>query len=274
MESVSLQQLIKDCASQVNDLYEGVTTSAGIFTDTLVDTGLSNVGGTIMADNQFAGSQAIFEEPAATNSGHSTPGPHNVVANVAATGVLTVNPPLRASGVVAAALRYFLIRGGGRGRPYSTYVAAIRYALDELNVSAAVTDSSLTTAADVYEYALPSTISGVYKVNLVKTGYTDLQLLPRDWGMKPGRKLWLKNTNIYVGFGWTLKVYGELESPVPATLDGVVYCPRSTVADLAVEYLQRNRTNPADNQRASQRQQERLRFQRMAPRNNLRRVIP
>lgn len=273
METVSLQDLIKDVASAVRDLATGTTSTNGVALNDFTDSRYSTLV-VSTADNQWKGTQVIFEEPAATAAGLNAPGPHVVTLFTGVSGQFLVSPNLRTAGVVPAGLNYFMVRAGGRGNPYSAYVAAIRYALDELNVSVDVFDNSLVTADQVYDYTLPTSVGGVYKVDFAKDGYTTLRVLPRDWTMLPGRKLHLTNTNLYVAFGWTLNLYGVLASPLPATLDGTVYGPRSAIVDLATEYLQRSSTRPADNQRAALKQQERLRYNRMSSRPNLRMVLP
>src|SRR5690348_1919330 len=118
MESVSLQDLIKDVASAVRDLATGTTTGNGPDTVTFVDSGKGNNGSMVMAANQWAGTQVIFEEPAATAAGLTTPGPHTITNFNTTGGIFTATPAFRASGVVPLGLNYFLVRAGGRGNPY------------------------------------------------------------------------------------------------------------------------------------------------------------
>jgi hypothetical protein len=272
METVSLQELIKDVAVQVRDLYAGSTTAASAGVNTFVDTTLGNAGNGQL-DNQFAGSQVVFEEPAYTAGGNINPGPHVVTLYAVSGSVFTVTPAIRSSGVVASGLNYFMVRGGGRGNPYRVYVAAIRYALDELNFYTKYLDGTgLVTAANVYDYVLDAPAAGVYKVELAKAGYTTLQLLPRDWSLRPNRTLHLNNANINVGFGYNLQVWAVSDSSTVSDtgLATTYTVPRSAVVDSAVEYIQRSSTRAADNQRASLRQQERLRFNRFSPPANLR----
>lgn len=269
MEAVSLQDLIKDVADQMGELSTGTTTAASASTVTAND---SNFG-TYQGLTNWQGSQLVFEEPAATASGHTTPGPHFISTLVS--GIWTSTLAFRASGVVASGLGYFVLRPGGRGKPYAAYLRALNWALDKLNVQQDILDSSLTTAASTYEYTIPAGIAALSDVYLVKAGYDD-QLLRGglDWDMRPGRKLWVRNSNVTVSFGWTLKLAGIAESAVPATLGATVYCPRSEVSDLATEYLLRNSQRQQDNQKGGARQQERLRFGTLLPRSNLRWVMP
>lgn len=270
METVALQDLVKDVAEQVKDLVTGTTVTgvAGVtgFGDT-------SYGWQVTSGQWWAGSEVLFEEPAYTSGGNINGNMPHPISGMSS-GVFTSPVPFRSSGNVPGGLNYFMVRANGRGNKYRTYLAALRYALDTLGCWGDVLDTSNTTASQVYEYALPTTIGGVYRVELAKAGQGTLELLPRDWKMKPGRKLWLTNQNIYVAYGWTLNVYGILSDTLPTTLNGLVYCPRSEVIDLAVEYLQRNSRQSADNQRASLRQQERLHFTRLLPPANLRMVVP
>jgi hypothetical protein len=269
MEAVSLQNLIKDVADQVMELSTGTTTSNSASVVTANDGNFATYQGLA----NWQGSQFVFEEPASTSAGNINPGPHFVSSY--SSGVWAVNLAFRSSGVVPAGLNYFVIRPGGRGKPYSAYLRALNYALDRLNVQADMRDSTLTTATNTWEYTIPAGFAAISDVVLTKTGYMD-QLLRAglDWDMRPGRKLWLKNQYVTVDFGWGLSLYGIAESTLPATLDATVYCPRADVADLAAEYLQRNSPRPQDNQRGGARQQERLRFGTMLPRPNLRWVMP
>jgi hypothetical protein len=269
VEAVSLQDLIKDVADQMGELSTGTTTANSASTVTANDANF----GTYQGLTNWQGSQLIFEEPAATSSGHTTPGPHFI--STLAAGIWTSTLAFRAAGVVAAGLNYFVLRPGGRGKPYAAYLRALNYSLDKLNVQQDTLDSSLTTVASTYEYTIPAGIAALSDVYLVKAGYDD-QLLRGglDWDMRPGRKLWIRNSNVTVALGWTLKLAGIAESALPATLNATVYCPRSEVADLATEYLQRNSPRPQDNQKGGARQQERLRFGTLLPRANLRWVMP
>lgn len=274
MESVSLQNLIKDVADEVTESYEGSTTAPGTNTVNFIDARFA-VGVANYLDDEWLGSEVVFEEPAYTAAGCINPGPHIINDFISASGTFASNLAFRTAGVVPSGLNYFLIRPRGQGTPYKGYLKALRYALDELNVSVASDDTTLTTVASTYDYTIPAGIAGVYDVWFTKSGYLDQRLRPGlDWEMKPGRKLWLQNQNLTVSLGWTLHLHAVTESPVPATLDGVVYCPRSAVVDLATEYLLRNRPNPPDNARAQNRQQERLRYNRLLPRANLRMVLP
>lgn len=271
METVSLQDLIKDVATAMRDVVISVTTSIAPpnqFFD-------SNMGVTGAVNGQYNGSQVVFQEPEYSANGGINGNVHTVTGYAYIGGNYTVRPDIHAAGAPGGwTVPYFLIRGQGRGNPYIAYVAAIRYALDELNVHTNVFDSSLVTADQTYDYVLPGTLGGVNRVEFAKTGYTTLQVLPRDWEMRPGRKLHLRNANLYVAFGWTLNLYGIAPSPLPTTLNGTVYGPRSLIVDLATEYLQRSSTRQADNQRAALKQQERLRYNRLSSIPNLRMVLP
>jgi hypothetical protein len=274
METVSVQDLVKDVALQMRDCVTGTTSANGTGLDTFVDSRWSNAGGAGVVDQQWVGTQVVFEEPGYTSGGNINPGMHVVVQFTAATGTFRVSPPMRSAGVVPAGLAYFMIHAGGRGVPFLAYQGALRHAFEVFGVQTRLVDRSLTTADQTYTYTIPSTLAGVYQVEWEKTGYTTLRLLPRDWNMKPGSKLWLKNVNLNVGFNWTMALYGIANSALPATLNGTTFLPRDAVIDEAVEYLQRTSRNSADNQRGAQRQQERLRFNRMAGIPNLRMVQP
>ena len=270
MATVTLQDLIKDVAHQLLELEEGTTSAASGSASTFVDTRFSVSDSYV--DDEWNGSEVVFEEPAATVSGHNSPGPHTITNFVASSGTFTSNLPFRASGVVASGLNYFLLRPRGQGTPYRGYLAALRWAMDKLNLRTDETDSSLVTVANDWQYAVPAGMGWVYNVVLAKAGFYPVTLMPNQWKLLPGRLLEF-SPDIDVGVGATVHLYGYAEDALPATLDGTVDVPREDVVDLAVEYIQRNRTSAPDNARADRRQQERLRFNRYSSPANLRRVI-
>lgn len=272
MESVTLQQLVKDVGWELRQIYEGVTGTSTAGTAAFVDQSFQ-VASASYLDDEWVGSEVIFEEPAYTAGGNINPGVH-VINDFQATGGVFVSPlAFRGAGNVAAGLNYFLIRPRGQGVPYRGYLAALRYALDKLNVKTTAKNSALTTASEVYDYTIPAGLGWVYDVTLTKDGYTELSVPPSLWDMRPGRGLKLMY-NINVDLGWTLNLHGYTEDALPTTLDGAVICDRDAVVQLASERLQANSGNASDNARADRKQQERLRFGRMQLAANTRRVLP
>lgn len=273
MEAVSLQQLIKDTAWELRQIYEGITTLSGAGTAAFVDSAFATSGAAAYLDDEWVGTQVVFEEPAYTAGGNINPGVHVINDFTSTSGTFVSGLPFRSAGNVAAGLPYFLIRPRGQGVPYQGYLAAIRYALDALNVKTTGKNATLTTAAETYDYTIPSGLGWVYDVTLTKPGYTELSLPPNLWNLRPGRGLNL-NYAVNVALGWTLNLFGYTEDALPATLDGTVVCDRDRVIQLASERLQANSGSAGDNARADRKQQERLRFGRMQLAANTRRVLP
>lgn len=269
MEAVSLQNLIKDIAHGLQEIVESATTANSLGTNEFVDSNFSNTA--LFTTNEWNGSQVIFEEPAYTSGGNINPGPHVITGF--STSTFTSNRAFRSSGVVATGLNYFLIRPRGQGSPYNSYLAAIRYALDRLGVMTRAKNNALVTAAETYDYTIPAGLGWVNEVRLTKTGYAELVLTSRQWSMRPGRGIHVE-PELNVGGLYTLNLYGYTEDVLPSTLDATVVCERVDVVDLALERMRANRFDSSDNSRADRQTQERVRFRRMAPPPNLRRVLP
>lgn len=272
MEAVSLQQLIKDVAMELRQSYEGTTTTSAAGTAAFTDSAFSTAVASYL-DDEWVGTQVFFDEPAYTSGGNINPGVHIINDFVASTGAFISPLPFRGSGQVTAGLDYTLIRPRGQGVPYKGYLAALRYALDALNVKTTGVNSALTTVTDTYDYTIPAGLGWVYDVRLTKAGYTPLSLPPNLWSLRPGRGLSL-NYVVNVALGWTLNLDGYTEDALPTALDGTVTCDRDRVIQLASERLQANSASAGDNARADRKQQERLRFGRMQLAANTRRVLP
>jgi hypothetical protein len=253
-------------ADNLRELAVGVTTDAmGTPANTMRDTGRANQG----KDRWWQGSQVLLLDAPA---GLAAAQPFVVTDFNGATGTFTLDKPFGATGVPQG-VGYALIRQRGHGVPYASYLRALRYALDRLDTSTDVVDTSLATAANTWEYTLPATVDTVYEVEFELAGARQ-SLPPRWWGVAPGRKLVLANRKLPVANGYAIRVHGRKWAALPASLQGTVRVNLDELVDRATERLTRSGTEQREAARGAFMAQELARTASTYPYPNETEVIP
>ena len=255
MEVITLQDALVAVADAVRDVVEG-TTTASINTPTQMQDA-TKIGG---KDKMWQGSEVVFLEPDATTAGMTGSNPYEVTDFNASSGLFTLNKNFASGNGVPSNVRYLLLRARGQGNPYRSYLRAIRYALDKLDTSTDSRDTSLTTAADTFEYTIPAGLDTIYDVVFHHATLGHYALRPDWWDIAPGRKLVLLNRNLTVASLWTLWLYGTTYVDLPAALSGTMRVPLEELVQQAEEYLRRTSPRQQEAARAGNLTQERLRF--------------
>lgn len=255
MELVTLQEAILALADTMRDLTDGVTTTSVNTRTQLQDTAKAN-----SKDKLWQGSELLLLEPDATNAGFTGRNPREVVGFDSATGLFTLNGDFNSGNGVPANVRYALLRNRGQGTPYRTYLRALRYALDKMDTSTDAIDSSLTTAANTWDYTVPAGLSTVYDVVFENADLGRYSLRPDWWDVAPGRVITLLNRNLTVETPWTLHLYGTISATLPTTLTGTMRVSFEELLNQAEEFLRRTSPRQQENGRAGNLTQERVRF--------------
>lgn len=254
MDTLTLQEAIARVADAVRDGTPGVTTAASVAPNQFIDNGRKGIG----KDKDWAGSQVLFLQPEASAAGIADNTAFDVSGYAANTTLFTLTRDVTNLSGVAQNVPYLLIRTRGQGHPYRSYIRALAWAVQKINPVSAVTYAQ-ATAANVYTYAIPANVQGIYDVTATVQG-VEYGLRPvQDWDVKPGRVLKLGQL-VPVDYPLALTV-STLQAPtLPTTLLGTITCDADELIDAAAEYLQRGSMRPQDNQKAGNLQQERLRF--------------
>jgi hypothetical protein len=266
MELVSLEDMVLAVADNLRELSVGVTTDAMSTPLTAMrDTGRANQG----KDRWWQGSQVLL---LGSPAGLTAAQPFTVMDFNSATGTFTLDKAFGATGVPQG-VNYALIRQRGHGVPYTSYLRALRYALDRLDSSGDVVDTSLDTAASTWEYTLPATVDTVFDVEL-DNGTVRQSLPPRWWGLAPGRTLVLTNRKLPVANAYTIRVHGRKWAALPSTLAGTVRVNLDELVDRATERLTRSNTEQREAARGAFMAQELARLAGTYPYPNEQEVIP